>query len=476
MKRVMTFAVLMMILALAAGIRARQAPESSAALSADALKGLALRSIGPALATGRIQDVEIDPKNPNVWYVATAFGGLWKTVNRGITFTPIFDDGGSFTLCCVVVDPKNSNVVWLGTGENTSQRSAHFGDGVYKSTDAGKTWKRVGLDRVRAHRQDPDRSAQLERRVCRRAGSALSAGGERGLYKTTDGGADVDRRVSPSATTPASTTRVRSEEPRHHLRVGVSAAPAVGQMIGGGPEGGIFKTTNAGKTWTKLTKGLPTGDIGRIALGVDAARRPPTRVSRSINAQACGGAASIGPGRCAGDELVAAIGRRGALAIGQAQRQVEAAAAGGGARRRAGDAGAARGGPRRLVSRRRSAGTTTRSSSIRIGPTRSGRSTRISSAARDGGKTWQRSRLRESTGMHVDHHDVAFDPDRSRITSSSATTAACTRPTTTARRGASSRTCRSRSTTACRWTTRSRSTTCAAARRTTGRSAVRRAR
>src|SRR5882724_9831178 len=124
-----------------------QAPGGAAAggLTADALKGLEFRSIGPALATGRIQDVAIDPKDANVWYVATAFGGVWKTVNRGTTFTPVFDEGGSFTLCCVVVDPKDSNVVWLGTGENTSQRSAHFGDGLYKSIDAGKTWKRMGL-------------------------------------------------------------------------------------------------------------------------------------------------------------------------------------------------------------------------------------------------------------------------------------------------------------------------------------------
>src|SRR5687768_10019710 len=118
---------------------------AQAPLNAEALKGIALRSIGPGLVTGRIADIEIDPNNTNVWYVASAFGGLWKTVNRGITFTPIFDDG-PFTLCCVVVDPKNSDIVWLGSGENHSQRSAHFGDGVYKSEDAGKTWKRVGLE------------------------------------------------------------------------------------------------------------------------------------------------------------------------------------------------------------------------------------------------------------------------------------------------------------------------------------------
>ena len=110
-------------------------------LTADALKGLELRSIGPTIATGRIADIAIDPKNPSVWYIASAFGGLWKTTNRGISFEPIFHNATSFTLCCVVVDPRDSNTVWLGTGENASQRSAHFGDGVYKSIDGGKTWK-----------------------------------------------------------------------------------------------------------------------------------------------------------------------------------------------------------------------------------------------------------------------------------------------------------------------------------------------
>ena len=168
--------ILSVALAAAAASAALIGAQEPAGLTANALKGLELRSIGPTLTTGRVQDIEIDPKNPSVWYVASAFGGLWKTENRGITFTPIFDSGGSFTLCCVVIDPKDSNVVWLGTGENTSQRSAHFGDGVYKSTDAGKTWKRVGLADLRAHRQDPDRSAQLERRLRRGAGAALLGG------------------------------------------------------------------------------------------------------------------------------------------------------------------------------------------------------------------------------------------------------------------------------------------------------------
>ena len=114
-------------LAATVAIGARQAPAQTQSdrLTADVLKGLEFRSIGPAISTGRVQDIAIDPKSPSTWYVATAFGGLWKTTNRGTTFTPIFDNGGSFTLCCVAVDPKSSNVVWLATGENASQRSAH---------------------------------------------------------------------------------------------------------------------------------------------------------------------------------------------------------------------------------------------------------------------------------------------------------------------------------------------------------------
>src|SRR6188472_3926782 len=109
MKRVLVLAA-----AAAAALTGVISGQNPAALDAESLKGIELRSVGPALATGRVQDVEIDPRNPSVWYVATAFGGLWKTTNRGITFSPIFDDQGAFTLCCVVVDPKDSNIVWVG--------------------------------------------------------------------------------------------------------------------------------------------------------------------------------------------------------------------------------------------------------------------------------------------------------------------------------------------------------------------------
>src|SRR5262245_5144555 len=193
------FAVI--VLAAAAIVTATLRGQDATRLTADTIKGLELRSIGPSLATGRIQDVAIDPRDPNVWYVASAFGGLWKTSNRGTTFNPVFDGGGSFTLCCVVVDPKDSNVVWLGTGENTSQRSAHFGDGIYKSSDAGATWKRMGLaasEHLGRIQIDPRNSNVV---YVAAQGPLFSAGGDRGVFKTTDGGQTWQPSLTISADT-----------------------------------------------------------------------------------------------------------------------------------------------------------------------------------------------------------------------------------------------------------------------------------
>ena len=279
----MTRRMLLVAAAVAAAVNVVVSGQGGGGLTADALKGIEIRSIGPGISTGRVQDIEIDPKNPNVWYVASAFGGLWKTENRGVTFSPIFDQGGSFTLCCVVVDPKDSNVVWLGTGENTSQRSAHFGDGVYKSSDAGKTWKRVALEKSEHIGKiiiDPRNSNTV---YVSAQGPLWSAGGERGLYKTIDGGATWNRVLNISEDTGISDIVFQPGKPDVIYASAYQRRRAVGQMIGGGPEGGIYKTTDGGKKWTKLTRGLPTGDTGRAGLAVDA--KNPKRVYALVDAK-----------------------------------------------------------------------------------------------------------------------------------------------------------------------------------------------
>ena len=113
--------------------------------SGKTLKALELRPLGPCLTPGRVGDIAIDPKNRNIWYVAMSSGGMWKTTNRGVTWKSIFDTYGSYSIGCVTIDPKNSDVIWLGSGENQSQRSVGFGDGVYKSADGGTTWTNVAL-------------------------------------------------------------------------------------------------------------------------------------------------------------------------------------------------------------------------------------------------------------------------------------------------------------------------------------------
>ncbi len=238
-------------------------------LTAEALQGLEFRSIGPSLTTGRISDIAVDPKNASVWYVAVSAGNLWKTENRGNTWTPIFETYGSYSLGAVVVDPKNSNVVWLGTGENNNQRSVSFGDGVYKSTDAGKNWKRMGLENSE-HIQniliDPrDSNVAYVSAI----GPLWSSGGDRGLYKTTDGGATWKAVLTISPDTGVTDVAMDPKNPSILYAAAYQRRRAVGQLVGGGPESGLYKSTDGGTKWTKLTKGLPTVDVGRIGIGIN---------------------------------------------------------------------------------------------------------------------------------------------------------------------------------------------------------------
>ncbi len=363
-----------------------------------------------------MQDIAIDPKSPSTWYVATAFGGLWKTTNRGTTFTPIFDNGGSFTLCCVAVDPKSSNVVWLATGENASQRSAHFGDGIYKSTDAGKTWQRMGLaasEHIGQLLIDPRNSNVV---YVAAQGPLWSAGGERGLYKTTDGGTKWERVLHVSDDTGISDIVFDAKNPDVMYASSYQRRRAVGQMIGGGPEGGIWKTKDAGKNWTKLSKGLPKDDVGRIALGVDP--KNPARVYALISAKAPRGrggfpGAGGAPGAAAPPDApapaAAAVDEAGFYRSddsGASWTRIGKQVASGRGARGGGAAPAAgsdwyRGGGAAYYQE------------IFVDPHRADWIWSVNTnlnISKDGGKTWETPDFEGKTGMHVDHHVVRFDP------------------------------------------------------------------
>ncbi|MGE5360661.1 MAG: WD40/YVTN/BNR-like repeat-containing protein [Bacteroidales bacterium] len=432
MKRILVTALAVGLVVMAVVVGA-QGPGGSA-LRPEALKGLEIRSIGPGLSSGRIADVAIDPKNTDVWYVASAFGGLWKTVNRGITFEPIFDNYGSFTLCCVVIDPKDSNVVWLGSGENTSQRAAHFGDGVYKSVDAGKTWKRVGLassEHIGKIVVDPRNSNVV---YVASQGPLWSAGGERGLYKTTDGGNTWAQILKISDDTGVSDLAYDPQKPDVLFATAYQRRRAVGQMIGGGPEGGIFKSVDAGKTWKKLTNGLPKDDMGRVGLAVDA-RVKPTRLYAIVDAKRPPTAKIDEAGFYRSDDLGNTWARVGIYVPPAGGRGRGGAAPGGAVQAPAGNpaaapqgaanqAGAQRGG-RGGQAAAPAAGTQPATPNwyrgggaqyyfeLFVDPHRADTIYSINvnlERSTDGGKTWTQTGWENATGMHVDHHVVTFDP------------------------------------------------------------------
>lgn len=230
--------------------------------------GLRLRNIGPAYSPGRVADITVDPRNPDIWYLATGSSGLWKTLNRGETWKPVFDHGGSYSLGCVTLDPNNPDVVWLGTGENQALRSVSFGDGVYKSTDGGETWQNVGFhdsEHIAKIFVDPRNSDVV---YVAAQGPLWSPGGDRGLFKTTDGGKTWKPVLQISENTGITDMAFDPRDPDIIYAASYQRRRNVGLLIGGGPEAGIFKSVNGGVAWKKLTNGIPAVDLGRIALAI----------------------------------------------------------------------------------------------------------------------------------------------------------------------------------------------------------------
>ncbi len=244
--------------------------EPKSPLSADGLAGLELRGLGPALTSGRIADIAVDPLDKKRWFVAVASGGVWRTTNAGTTFTPVFDGEGSFSIGCVAIDPKNPHVVWVGTGENNSQRSVAYGDGIYKSEDDGKSWQNLGLktsEHIAKILIDPRDSNVV---YAAAQGPLWNAGGERGLFKTTDGGKTWKAVLTISEHTGVTDVVMDPRDPDVLYAAAYQRRRAVWTLINGGPEGGLHKSTDGGATWRKLATGLPKEDMGRIGLAIPA--------------------------------------------------------------------------------------------------------------------------------------------------------------------------------------------------------------
>ena len=232
------------------------------------LSDIPLRSIGPALTSGRVSDFTFHPDHPEIHYVSMASGNLWKTENNGITWAPVFDHEGSYAIGVVELDRGNPSTVWVGTGENNSQRSVGSGDGVYRSLDGGKSWKHMGLrdsghiSMIRIH---PEHSNIVHVAA---QGPLWSPGGDRGLYKTTDGGDTWEQLLGIDENTGINEFVIDPANPDVIVASSYQRRRHVWTLINGGPGSGIHKTNDGGKTWRRIEGDLPSGDLGRIGLAM----------------------------------------------------------------------------------------------------------------------------------------------------------------------------------------------------------------
>jgi photosystem II stability/assembly factor-like uncharacterized protein len=245
--------------------------------------GLKFRSLGPAVTSGRVTDFAVNTNNIHEFYVAVACGNVWKTTNSGTTWEPIFDKYGSFSIGCVTIDPNNNHVVYVGTGENNSQRSVSWGDGIYRSEDGGKNFKNIGLkksEHIAKILIDPRDSKVI---YIAAQGPLWGPGGQRGLYKSTDYGATWDSVLYISENTGVTDVVMDLRDPNVLYAASYQRRRHVWTLINGGPESAIYKSTDAGKTWNKLESGLPKGDIGRIGLAISPVN--PDYVFAIIEAQ-----------------------------------------------------------------------------------------------------------------------------------------------------------------------------------------------
>ncbi|RMD49664.1 MAG: glycosyl hydrolase, partial [Ignavibacteria bacterium] len=237
-------------------------------MSASTFSGLKFRSVGPAFTSGRIADFAVNPNDHSEFYVAAAAGHVWKTTNAGVTWKPVFDKYGAYSIGVVTIDPNNTNVVWIGTGENNHQRAIGYGNGVYKSEDGGKSWKNMGLKDSRHIGGiviDPRNSNIV---FVAAEGSIWGPGGDRGLYKTTDGGKNWKKVLEISENTGVNNVVIDPVDPDIMYATSEQRRRHVWTHISGGPESAVFRSLDGGETWEKIMKGLPHVDIGGMGIAV----------------------------------------------------------------------------------------------------------------------------------------------------------------------------------------------------------------
>ena len=263
--------VMMPLLMHAQTRRNTQATPPADTISPSAIAGLKFRSIGPAFTSGRIADFAVNPKDHAEYYVAVASGHLWKTVNSGTTWQPIFDNNGAYSMGVVTLDPNNSSILWLGTGENNHQRALGYGNGVWKSTDGGKSWNNMGLKESRQIGGIVVDRRNSDVVFVAAEGSAWGPGGERGLYKTTDGGKTWKKVIDISEHTGVNNVVIDPGNPDILYASTEQRRRHAFTKIGGGPESAFYKSTDNGETWRKIGNGLPSGHVGGMGIAISPA-------------------------------------------------------------------------------------------------------------------------------------------------------------------------------------------------------------